>query len=230
MKVKKLIALILATITAACVAVGFSGCKEEIELPPMTESAPEVKITFSEMECYPIPKAFGPQGDYCEYNRFMLYYNGTYEQFGSFRQVCDKKFYFINAALIEPEVQGRFNMGAGIAILVKKGSSTENGLVNPVITCEGAVTDNDIGIYRKKGPNSPHTMEFEAYFLPVKDGVEDTQLILKFGKLSGTHYYNYYINLYKGESCIGTVYFHTEVSIPQDWFEGLFTRHLVYGG
>lgn len=230
MKLKKFLAIILTTITAACISVGFSGCKEEIKLPPMTETAPVVEVTYSEMDYYPIPEVYGTNNYHVGYYDFVKYYNGSYEQFGSFKQVCNKKFYFISTKLVEPEVQGWFYMWERICILVEKDSDTENGLVNPIINCDGSVTDNNIGIYREKGSNAPATIEFKAYFIPVDDGTEDNQLILKFGKIDKTSYYNYYINIYKSDICISTIYFHTEVSIPQEWFEDFFTRHLVYGG
>ena len=226
MKLKKFIAIILTTITAACVAVGFSGCKDEITLPPMTETAPVV-ATRQNMDCYKEIEKDENHTSKTKYECFEEYYNGE------FRQICEDKFYYINLTRVEPEQQKWFSIiGDFIMIMVEKDSETQTSLVNPVIYQNFEVYDYYVGDSRDNGSIAPWTLDFNAYMLPVQGELPIEEMTLKFGKNNDrTHIpRDYYINIYLGETCIGTCYFDTNVSISYEWFEDFFTRHLVYGG
>lgn len=242
MKLKKFLATIIAVLSAASIAVGFSGCKDdEISLPPMTAEAPYYE--YDSISDLTLCKRFSKYDkrfeegiseeeyeNYDAYNEFIDYYNGE------FKNSCLDKFYLLNPGYPQ-EGWGPYMNTRDFEIYTEEIKEDE-AYVNTLVSESIMLYDRKIG--SPYDSNHYHgepvldgashwTIYMRIFLFPIANEL-DGEIRLEFGEYNSEKWrFDHYINLYIGETCLGTCYYDAAVEIPLSWYQNYFKTNLFYG-
>ena len=218
MKLKKFIAILLTTITAACIAVGFSGCKKD-------EGRFTVKISENTAETpfYEIPPASSSPQEFYYYQEFEDYI------LGDFKEVNSNAFYYIEPFIeFDDDIDERiYGWSFGVY------SETVNN--RDLIIENFTFYDEELGGWVKDyyGDELPPTgvvdysVSLTFIFPTLETKPTGRELVMEFGMYSSSEWiFDKFINLYIGESCIGTCLYHEGSEVPQNWFANYFAHKL----
>ena len=220
MKLKKLIAILLTTLTAACIAVGFSGCKEEEDLYAgykFTAEAPIIEDKTSKD-----PDLVEWFNDTDEYDRdyYDYYYQYRFDEY--------VQYYFANFA------------GSGMYLFDCVESDWpcvggtpwfgfyKNGTSDLIINVSYTIYKNELG--SDGDPDGRYTGLRRSVFIdilikPISD-YKKSKFNFEFGKTGNRKY----INVYLGDEGFATCYFENYVPVQQEWWTNFITENLIWMG
>lgn len=230
---KKVIATILTIITAIGFTVGIVGCKK-VEYPEFTAEAPVYDYYIWQSKTryiFKIPYANGTEFyeavslDY--YDEFLEFYNGEY------KKLSEEAHYLLNPPSTDPtRIPSDTSFCVYFDVLEEESKALDEFYIYEQVKVyqEGLDRRYDQESLNKGGRK--WTVNFECILPPVeKDYGND--YTLEFGESNIDNYnYNYFINVYAEEGCIGTIYCRVRDNkkIPLSWFKEYFATNLYYGG
>ncbi len=91
--------------------------------------------------------------------------------------------------------------------------------------------DKELGTKPTGGEDGVKSVSvYFSIFIKSFEKIETSEITLEFGKtVSKNGLPDKYINIYSGEECFATCYFHNKVYIPQEWYENYLKTNLIYG-
>lgn len=221
MKFKKLIAILLTTITAACISVGFSGCKEEEDLYEgykFTAEAPIIEDKTS--KDLDLIEWFNDTGEYDRdyYDNYYQYCFDEYVQY-YFANFAGSNMYLFNYAESDWYLVG---WQPWFGFYKKSGTS------DLIIEVSYAFYKNELG--SEGSEDGSYTGIKRSVFIdmlvkPISN-YKKSNFNFEFGKTGNRKY----INVFLGDEGFATCYFSNCVPVQQEWWTNFITENLIWMG